>query len=140
MRRRKSSSKRRAPRRRRGMGAVGKAGMSSAIYTIAGAAAAAAVTKFVPIANDKIKAAVPLALGLFLPKFIKGSAGQGLAAGMVAVGGLKLVQSFGVLNGVGGVDAPGYQVPQIAAVYNRAGLVDSSYMTPAIAGLDEIGA
>ena len=76
MRRRKSSSKRRSPRRRRGMGAIGKAGMGSALYTIAGAAAAAAVTKFVPIANDKIKAAVPLALGLFMPKLIKGNVGQ----------------------------------------------------------------
>lgn len=140
MRRRKSSSKRRSPRRRRGMGAIGKAGMGSALYTIAGAAAAAAVTKFVPIANDKIKAAVPLALGLFMPKLIKGNVGQGLGAGMIAVGGLKLVQSFGVLNGVGGVDAPGYSVPSIAAVYNRAGMVDNSYVTPAIAGLDEIGA
>jgi hypothetical protein len=139
MRRRKSSSKRRAPRRRRGMGAVGGAGMTSALYTIAGAAAAAAVTKFVPIANEKVKAAVPLALGLFLPKFIKGNVGQGLGAGMVAVGGLKLAQSFGVLNGVGAVDGPGYSVPAISAVYNRSGLVDSSYMTPAIAGMDEIG-
>ena len=139
MRRRKSHSKKRSPRRRRGMGAIGKASMGTALYTIAGAAAAAAVTKFVPIANDKIKAAVPLALGLFLPKMIKGNVGQGLANGMIAVGGLKLVQSFGVLNGVGGVDAPNYSVPSIAAVYNRSGLVDSSYVTPAIAGLDEIG-
>jgi hypothetical protein len=139
MRRRKSHSKKRSPRRRRSMGGIKAAGMSSALYTIAGAAAAAAVTKFVPIANEKIKAAVPLAVGLFLPKFIKGNAGQGLAAGMVAVGGLKLVQSFGVLNGVGGVDGPNYSVPAISAVYNRSGLVDSSYMTPAIAGMDEIG-
>jgi len=142
MRRRKSSSKRRTTRRRH-IGAIGKAGMGTALYTIAGAAAAAAVVKFVPIANDKIKAAVPLALGLFLPRFIKGSVGQGLANGMVAVGGLKLVQSFGVLNGLGGVDAPQYSVPSISAIYNKSGLVDSSYMTPAIsglAGLEELGA
>jgi hypothetical protein len=142
MRRKKSSSKRRSPRRRR-MGAISGAGMGSALYTIAGAVAAQAVTKFVPIANDKIKAAVPVALGLFLPKLIKGSVGQGLGTGMVAVGGLKLIQSFGVLSGLGGVDAPGYSVPSISAVYNKAGLVDNSYMTPAIsglAGLEELGA
>lgn len=138
MRRRKSTPKRRSSRRR--MGAIGKAGMGTALYTIAGAIAAQAVTKYVPIGNDKIKAAIPFALGMFLPKLIKGSVGQGLGTGMVAVGGLKLIQSFGVLNGLGAVDAPGYSVPSIAAVYNRAGQTDNSYMTPSIAGFDEIGA
>lgn len=140
MRRRKSHSKKRSTRRRRGMGAVGKVGMSSALYTIAGAVAAQAVAKFVPITNEKIKAAIPVAVGLFLPKFIKGSVGQGLGNGMVALGGLKLIQSFGVLSGLGGVDAPGYSVPSISAIYNRAGIVDNSYATPAIAGLEELGA
>ena len=77
---------------------------------------------------------------MFLPKFVKGAAGQGLAAGMIAVGGLKLVQSFGVLNGIGALASDvNYKAPQIAAYYNREGLVDKSYMTPSIAGLDEEG-
>ena len=140
MRRRKAAKK--SPRRRRmsGMGKVGGAA-STVLYTVAGAAAAQLVGKFLPAAtNDKIKAAVPVAVGLFLPKFVKGAAGQGLAAGMIAVGGLKLVQSFGVLNGIGAVanDAD-YKAPMIAAYYNREGLVDKSYMTPSIAGLDEEG-
>jgi hypothetical protein len=140
MRRRKAARK--SPRRRRmsGMGKVGGAA-STVLYTVAGAAAAQLVGKFLPAAtNDKIKAAVPVAVGLFLPKFVKGAAGQGLAAGMIAVGGLKLVQSFGVLNGIGAVSSNvDYKAPAIAAYYNREGLVDKSYMTPSIAGLDEEG-
>jgi len=123
-----------------GIGKVGGAA-TTVLYTVAGAAAAQLVGKFLPAAtNDKIKAAVPVAVGLFLPKFVKGAAGQGLAAGMIAVGGLKLVQSFGVLNGIGEVASDVfYKAPQIAAYYNREGLVDKSYMTPSIAGLDEEG-
>jgi hypothetical protein len=140
MRRRKAAKK--SPRRRRmfGMGKVGGAA-STVLYTVAGAAAAQLVGKVLPASvNDKIKAAVPVAVGLFLPKFVKGAAGQGLAAGMIAVGGLKLVQSFGVLNGIGAFASDvNYKAPQIAAYYNREGLVDKSYMTPSIAGLDEEG-
>jgi len=141
MRRRKAHKK--ATHRRRRMSGMGKAGSaaSTLLYTVAGAAAAQLVGKVLPASvNDKIKAAVPVAVGLFLPKFVKGAAGQGLAAGMIAVGGLKLVQSFGVLNGIGAFASDvDYKAPQIAAYYNREGLVDKSYMTPAIAGLDEEG-
>lgn len=140
--RRRKAAKRKSPRRRgmSGMGKVGSAA-SSVLYTVAGAAAAQLVGKVLPAGfNDKIKAAVPIAVGLFLPKFVKGPAGQGLAAGMIAVGGLKLVQTFGILNGIGAMsnDAD-YKAPMIAAYYNREGLVDKSYMTPSIAGLDEEG-
>jgi hypothetical protein len=140
MRRRKAAKKRSPRRRMSGIGKVGGAA-TTVLYTVAGAAAAQLVGKFLPAAtNDKIKAAVPVAVGLFLPKFVKGAAGQGLAAGMIAVGGLKLVQSFGVLNGIGEVASDVfYKAPQIAAYYNREGLVDKSYMTPSIAGLDEEG-
>jgi len=138
--RRKSYKRKSAPRRRRrmsGIGAVGSTAMNVA-YTIAGGVAAQLVSSKLPIANEKIKAAIPVALGLFLPRFVKGAAGQGLANGMLAVGGIKLVQSFGVLNGIGAVASDSdYKTPMIAAMYNREGLVDTSYMTPSIAGLDE---
>jgi len=141
MRRRKAHKK--ATHRRHRMSGMGKVGgaASSILYTVAGAAAAQLVGKVLPASvNDKIKAAVPVAVGLFLPKFVKGPAGQGLASGMIAVGGLKLVQSFGVLNGIGAFASDvNYKAPQIAAYYNREGLVDKSYMTPSIAGLDEEG-
>jgi hypothetical protein len=121
-----------------GIGAVGSMAMNVA-YTIAGGVAAQLVTKYVPLSNEKIKAAIPLAVGLFLPKIVKGDVGQGLANGMIAVGGIKLVQSFGVLNGIGALSYNDYSTPMIAATYNREGLVDQSYMTPSIAGLDEAG-
>jgi hypothetical protein len=118
-----------------GVGAMGSQ-VTNAVYTIAGAVAAGAVAKFLPSTmNDKLKAAVPVVVGIMLPKYLKGNIGAGIGAGMVAAGGLKLVQSFGILNGIGAY--AGYQVPQIAAAYNTNGLVDTSYMTPAIAGMDE---
>jgi len=138
MARRKRATKRRTSRRRMsGVGAMGSQ-VTNAIYTIAGAVAAGAVAKFLPSTmNEKLKAAVPVVVGIMLPKYLKGNIGAGVGAGMVAAGGLKLVQSFGILNGIGAY--AGYQVPQVAGSYNNAGLVDSSYMTPSIAGMDEEG-
>ena len=138
-RRKKASRKTSRRRRMSGIGAVGSMA-SSVLYAVAGGVMAGAVTKYLPASlNDKVKSAIPVAVGLFLPKFVKGNAGAGIGAGMVAVGGLKLVQSFGVLNGIAGIDAPGYQVPAISGAYGMA-VPESAYMTPAIAGLDELGA
>ena len=140
---RRKKAKKATSRRRRSMSGIGKVGSTatSALYVIAGAAAAGYVTKMLPATlSDKVKAAIPVAAGLILPRFIKSNLGQGLGAGMVAVGGLKLVQSFGVLNGIGYADNS-YSVPMVGATYNRSGLVDASqYVTPSIAGLDELGA
>ena len=140
---RRKKAKKATSRRRRSMSGIGKVGSTatSALYVIAGAAAAGYVSKMLPATlNDKVKAAIPVAAGLILPRFIKSNLGQGLGAGLVAVGGLKLVQSFGVLNGIGYADSS-YSVPMVGATYNRNGLVDPSmFVTPAIAGLDELGA
>ena len=129
--------------RRRRMGGIGavKGSTMTAVYAVAGAAAAQLLSKVLPSTLDaRISAAAPVAVGLFLPKLIKGEAGKGLATGMIAVGGLKLVQSFGVLNGIGALaNDVNYSVPLVGAMYNRTGLVDRSYTTPAIAGMDEIG-
>ena len=138
MARRKRATKKSSYRRRRmsGVGAMGSQ-ITGALYTIAGAVAAGAVTKFLPATmNEKLKAAVPVVVGIMLPKYLKGNVGAGIGAGMVATGGLKLVQSFGILSGIAGGYA-GYQVPQVAGNYNNAGLMDTSYMTPSIAGMDE---
>jgi len=138
MARRKRATKKSSYRRRR-MSRVGEMGsqVTGALYTIAGAVAAGAVTKFLPATmNEKLKAAVPVVVGIMLPKYLKGNIGQGVGAGMVAAGGLKLVQSFGILNGIAGGYA-GYQIPAVSGSYNNAGLVDTSYMTPSIAGMDE---
>lgn len=143
MARKKTHKKPVQHRRRRRMGGIGavKGSAMTAVYAVAGAAAAQLLTKVLPSTLDaRISAAAPVAIGLFLPKLIKGDAGKGIATGMIAVGGLKLVQSFGVLNGIGEVSSNvNYSTPLIGATYNRSGLVDRSYSTPAIAGMDEIG-
>lgn len=52
------------------------------------------VNKFVPIANQKIKAAVPLVVGLLLAGQ-KGIAGN-IGKGMIAVGAANLASGFGI--------------------------------------------
>jgi len=142
MARRKKTSRKKTTYRRRKMSGIGAVGemASNVLYAVAGGVMAGAVIKYLPSTlNDKVKSAVPVAVGLFLPKFVKGNAGAGIGAGMVAVGGLKLFSSLVPSLAIGQIDMPGYQVPAISG-YNNAGLTDSAYLTPAIAGLDEIGA
>jgi hypothetical protein len=140
MARRKKTSRKRTTYRRRKMSGIGAVGemASNVLYAVAGGVMAGAVVKYLPSTlNDKIKAAVPVAVGLFLPRFVKGNAGAGIGAGMVAVGGLKLFSSLVPNLAIGQIDMPGYQVPAISGYNNMS---NSSYLTPAIAGLDEIGA
>lgn len=71
-----------------------------AIGIAAGAVGGGFVTKFIPVQNDKIKAAAPLVLGLLLSgkKGIIGDVGRG----MIASGAITLAQSFGI----GAIDYP----------------------------------
>lgn len=80
---------------RRSMGAVG-AGMASDILSVtAGAVIAQKVVSMLSGRLDaKIASAVPVAIGVFLPKFVKNPMAKGVANGMIAVGGQKLVASF----------------------------------------------
>ena len=140
MARRKKSSRKKTTYRRRKMSGIGAVGemASNVLYAVAGGVMAGAVVKYLPSTlNDKIKAAVPVAVGLLLPRFVKGNAGAGIGTGMVAVGGLKLFSSLVPNLAIGQIDMPGYQVPAISGYSNMS---NSSYLTPAIAGLDEIGA
>jgi hypothetical protein len=77
------------------MGAVG-ANMASEILSVtAGAVIASKVIQMVSGRLDaKIAAAVPVAVGVFLPKFVKNPMAKGIANGMIAVGGQRLVGSF----------------------------------------------
>jgi hypothetical protein len=63
--------------------------------------------------NDKMLAGAQIIGGVFLPKMIKGPFGEGLGAGMIAVGGTGLVASFGILNGIG-MTEDGYQMEFIS--------------------------
>jgi hypothetical protein len=92
------------------------------------------VGKLLPDTIDsKIKNAIPLVVGLFLPKYIKGAAGMALGAGMIATGGLKLIQDFGILNGIG-------ETPMIAAFRNMRqlnGIDGSNDNIPQVAGISD---
>ena len=107
MARRKKTMKKRPMRRRskKGMGAVGS-NLTNALFTIVGGVAARFVSNTINGTSldasykGYVAAAAPIAVGLFLPKFIKTPMGSALGAGMVAVGGLGLVQSTGVLSGM----------------------------------------
>lgn len=98
--------KRSAPSRRRKsskMGAIGKSFIMDAAGLVAGAAAARVLTssnKILPNIDAKLKSAGVIALGAFFPKLLKGSFGKAIGDGMVAAGGLGLLQSTGVLGAI----------------------------------------
>lgn len=108
MARRKKTTKKRVTRRRsKRMGAIDmKLDFASALYTIAGGVAARFVSNTIngTTLNDSYKKYVasvaPIAVGLLLPTFVKSDIVKSVGNGMVAVGGLGLVQSTGVLSGM----------------------------------------
>ena len=91
-----------APRRRRSgrkMGAIGKGFIMDAAGLVVGAAAARVLTsspKILPNLDAKIKSAGVIAIGAFFPKLIKGALGKSIGDGMVAAGGLGLLQATNV--------------------------------------------
>jgi hypothetical protein len=106
MARRKKTTKKRIGRRRsKRIGAVGS-NLTSALFTIVGGVAAKFVSNTINGTNlnasykGYVASAAPIVVGLFLPKFIKSEMGKALGNGMIAVGGLGLVQSAGVLSGM----------------------------------------
>lgn len=106
MARRKTHKKKSVGRKRsRRMGAA-KTGITSALFTIVGGVAARFVSNAINGMNldasykGYVASAAPIAVGLFLPKFVKSEMGKSLGNGMIAVGGLGLVQSTGVLSGL----------------------------------------
>ena len=88
-------------RRHSGMGASGGQ-MTNLLGIIAGAAVGRIVAnKLLPSVNSKIKNAGVLALGaLVFPKLIKGGFGSSIGAGMVAAGGIGLLQNFNVVGAI----------------------------------------
>jgi len=142
MARRKSSRmKKRVTRRRRSsMGSV-KGGIMSAVGVIAGAVAAQFVSKAIDKAlpatmDDKTKklidGAAPLVVGLVLPKVIKSEIGKNLGTGMIAVGGLKLIQSqVPKLAGIAGMDYYANKpVAKIAGYQTGSGNYMAGFQTP----------
>jgi hypothetical protein len=97
--RKKTRSKTRR-RSRRSVGAIGKGFFMDALGLVAGAAAARVITgsdRILPNLDPKIKSAGVIAIGAFFPKVLKGSLGKSIGDGMVAAGGLGLLQATNVL-------------------------------------------
>jgi hypothetical protein len=85
------------------MGAMNKGFIMDALGLVAGAVAGRILTsspKILPNVNAKIKSAGVIAVGLFFPKLIKGEIGKSIGSGMVAVGGLGLLQSTGIIGAI----------------------------------------
>jgi hypothetical protein len=87
----------------------------------AGAVAGSAVAKLVPIADPRIKAAVPLILGIILStmKFARSRIMQAVATGSVAVGTISLVKQF----------LP--QIPMLAGAASAEDIIASVNQLPA---------
>ena len=107
MSRRRKTTKRKSTRRRK-MSGMGKLNAGSMLSTIGGvlvgtAAAGFIAKRFLSAQNETIQAVVPIALGIATPMFLKSELGKYAGAGMIAVGGLKLFQKFGIA-GIGETD------------------------------------
>lgn len=115
-RRKKSTSKRTTTRRRR-VGAVKMSGISDALFVIGGAAVGHFISKIIPVDKPVIKSGIVLAAGIFLPKFIKNPMLAKMAPGLVAYGGLNLLQNTGVLKGMPMLGGYSYNMlPEMDAV------------------------
>lgn len=58
------------------------------------------ILKAKPDLNAKLISIAQIGLGVYLPTLVKSDLGKNLGAGMVAIGGVGLVTSFGIINGI----------------------------------------
>jgi len=87
-------------RKRRSMSGSTNFDTQNLIGLVAGAVIAGYINKVIPATtNDKIVSGGKIALGLALQKFMKGSLTHGIGSGMIAVGSVDLLKSFGALSG-----------------------------------------
>jgi len=137
MRRKKHTKRTHHAKRKYRVAGMGGSLMSSA-YIIGGAILAQAVVKYAvdkALANSTmstmtkglIEGGTPIALGILTPRFIKGDVGAKLGAGMIAVGGLKLVQSTGVLAGLGALPNM-YTNPPVKNIAGYQGSSQGTYI------------
>jgi len=102
--RRKKSKVSGIRRRKRSYSGVGAIDIQNIGGVIAGAVIAGYINKLIPATvNDKIVAGGKVALGIALPMFVKNPKTKNLVAGvgsgMIAVGAVDLLKSFGALSG-----------------------------------------
>jgi hypothetical protein len=93
----KKTSRRRTTRRR-GIGAVNPADMLTSIGgVLAGVAIAGYANKLLLSSQSQmIQKVAPLALGIITPMVIKSELGKNIGNGMIAYGGAKILQGFGL--------------------------------------------
>lgn len=89
---------RRRTSRRRGIGAVNPGTMLTSIGgVLAGVALAGYANKLLLSSQSStVQKVAPLALGVLTPMIIKSELGKNLGAGMIAYGGSKILQGFGL--------------------------------------------
>lgn len=104
MKKRKHTKRRISGVRRHKRGGLGAIDTTNIISVIGGAVIAGYLNKLVPATvNDKLVAGGKVALGVALPMLVKSGSMKnvmaGVGAGMIAVGSVDLLKSFGVLSG-----------------------------------------
>jgi hypothetical protein len=124
MARRKRAVKRKTSRRRRVSG-IGSGVISQVAGIAAGAVGASFLTNMaLKNQSNMIKGAAAIAVGMFLPKFVKGSFGAAAASGAMAAGALGLVKEFAPTMISGNLPMLGYAENQ-------------GYINDAVAGIDD---
>jgi hypothetical protein len=135
------------------MGAIG--GNLTTVLSMVGGAVIGRIlqSKLESKVNPKILAGGQVAVGMFLPKFIKSKLGAGIGAGMVVNGGVTLLNKFGVISAISGADSEveyisgydsemGYAESVIAGEYGEGAYGDGDemgYAESVIAGDDYEG-
>lgn len=115
-------------RRRRHSTKMGGIDTTNILGVVAGAVAAGYLNKLVGNkVNDKVLAGGKVALGIALPMFFKSGSTKnivaGIGSGMIAVGSVDLLKSFGALSG-------DFDIP----------VINGDFDIPVINGDDEFGA
>jgi hypothetical protein len=104
MKKRSTKKRRMSGVRRRSRSTMGAIDFTNILAVVGGAVAAGYLNKLVPATiNDKLVAGGKVALGVALPMLSKSGSTKniltGVGAGMIAVGSVDLLKSFGVLSG-----------------------------------------
>jgi hypothetical protein len=131
MKRRKSKKRMSGVRRKRSR-SMGAIDTTNILGVVGGALIAGYLNKIVPTTVDsKLLAGGKVALGIALPMFVKSGATKniltGVGSGMIAVGSVDLLKSFGVLSGT-------FDLPVINGNILGSGSVLSGYDLPVING------
>jgi hypothetical protein len=128
----RKSKKRMSGVRRKRSRSMGAIDTTNILGVVGGALIAGYLNKIVPTTIDsRLLAGGKVALGIALPMFVKGGETKnilsGVGSGMVAVGSVDLLKSFGVLSGT-------FDLPVINGNLLGAGNVLSGYDLPVING------